>query len=149
MNKFLKMGAEQALKSSENKEGGPFGAVIVDKDNNIVACSNNRVLVDNDPTAHAEVTAIREACKNLATYDLTGCKIYSTCEPCPMCLSAIVWANIREVYYASTRIDAEKVGFRDKDIYDYFEKHTDLIKKIQIDDDTCKELMETYQSTIY
>ena len=99
MNKYMKIAKENADKGIENKEGGPFGAVITDKEGNIISNGNNRVLKNNDPTAHAEVVAIREACKKLNTYDLSEYILYTSCEPCPMCFSAIIWANIKEVYY--------------------------------------------------
>lgn len=98
--------------------GGPFGAVIV-KDDIIVGVGNNHVLKNNDPTAHAEVMAIRDACKNLNTYNLTGCVLYTSCYPCPMCLSAIIWANIKTIYYGNTKEDAADIGFRDDFIYNY------------------------------
>lgn len=101
--------------------GGPFGAVIV-KDGKILAKSGNKVTVSNDPTAHAEVSAIRLACKKLKTFDLRGCVIYTSCEPCPMCLSAIYWARIDVIYYANTKADAAAVGFDDKFIYEEIEK---------------------------
>ena len=97
--------------------GGPFGAVIV-KDDRIVAGAANSVTLDNDPTAHAEVNAIRQACKKLGTFDLKGCVIYTSCEPCPMCLGAIYWAGIDRIYYANTRDDAAAVDFADGFIYD-------------------------------
>jgi len=97
--------------------GGPFGAVIV-KDGKLIARSANKVTQLNDPTAHAEVSAIRKACKKLNTFDLTGCVIYTSCEPCPMCLGAIYWARISLVYYANTKRDAADIGFDDQFIYD-------------------------------
>lgn len=105
--------------SSRNVDngGGPFGAVIV-KDGHIVACGVNRVTADNDPTAHAEVNAIRAAAKQLGTFDLSGCDIYTSCEPCPMCLSAIYWAHIDRIYYANTKYDAKAIDFDDSFIYD-------------------------------
>lgn len=148
MNNYIKMSVGQALRGIKNNEGGPFGAVIV-KDNKVISCCNNRVLIDNDPTAHAEIVAIRDACKRLNTYDLSNCIIYSSCEPCPMCLSAIIWSNIKEIYYGSSRKDANDIGFRDKKIYDYFENHTDIIKEKQIKDDCCDELFRSYENTIY
>ncbi|MBR5384460.1 MAG: nucleoside deaminase [Bacteroidales bacterium] len=96
--------------------GGPFGAVIV-KDGEVLASTSNSVTIDNDPTAHAEVNCIRMACKALGTFDLSGCVIYSSCEPCPMCLGAIYWAHIDRIYYAGDRKDAAKVGFDDDFIY--------------------------------
>jgi guanine deaminase len=100
-----------------NNEGGPFGCIIV-KDDQIVGRGNNKVLSTNDPTAHAEVTAIRDACKNLGTFQLEDCEIYTSCEPCPMCLGAIYWARPKIVYYANNRNDAADIGFDDSMIYD-------------------------------
>lgn len=100
-----------------NHGGGPFAAVVV-KDGKIVAATGNSVTADNDPTAHAEVNAIRQACKKLNTFDLSGCDIYASCEPCPMCLSAIYWAHIDHIYYAATRKDAASIGFDDNMIYE-------------------------------
>jgi len=97
--------------------GGPFAAVIV-KGDEIVAATGNSVTIDNDPTAHAEVNAIRQACKKLETYDLSGCDIYASCEPCPMCLAAIYWAHLDHLYYAATRKDAASIGFDDNMIYE-------------------------------
>ena len=97
--------------------GGPFGAVIV-RDGKVIAKSANKVTVSNDPTAHAEVSAIRKACKKLGTFDLTGCVIYTSCEPCPMCLGAIYWSRISLIYYANTKRDAADIGFNDQFIYD-------------------------------
>ncbi len=100
--------------------GGPFGAVIV-KNGEIISTATNSVTNDNDPTAHAEVNAIRKACKNLNTFNLAGCTIYTSCEPCPMCLSAIYWAHIEKVYYGNSKIDAGSYGFDDSFIYDEIE----------------------------
>ena len=100
-----------------SRGGGPFGAIVA-KEGRIVAAAGNTVTVDNDPTAHAEVNAIRMACKTLGTFDLSGCDIYASCEPCPMCLAAIYWAHIDHIYYAATRQDAAEIGFDDKMIYD-------------------------------
>lgn len=96
--------------------GGPFGAVIV-KDGEIIAATSNRVTLDNDPTAHAEVNCIRMACKRLGTFDLSGCAIYTSCEPCPMCLGAIYWARIDRIFYGNNRQDAADIGFDDDFIY--------------------------------
>ncbi|HEY6915004.1 MAG TPA: nucleoside deaminase [Paludibacter sp.] len=100
--------------------GGPFGAVIV-KDGKVIATGVNKVTLSNDPTAHAEVTAIRKASKKLGTYDLTGCQIYTSCEPCPMCLGAVYWAHLDKMYYGNTKIDAKNIGFDDSFIYDEIE----------------------------
>jgi guanine deaminase len=112
---FIKRAIELAEKSIDTG-GGPFGAVIV-KEGHIIAEGCNRVTTHNDPTAHAEIQAIREACQKLNTYDLKGCEIYASCEPCPMCFSAIYWAHLDAVYYAATHEDAEKIGFDDAFIY--------------------------------
>lgn len=146
MNEFMEIAKECAEHGVSRNEGGPFGAVIVDKSGNIIVKGNNMVLANNDPTAHAEVTVIREACKKLGTYDLSGCTLYTSCEPCPMCLSAIIWANIKEVYYACTREDAGKIGFRDDIIYDYLEgKNKDLINLKKIDREKCIDLFDEYE----
>lgn len=117
MNKeFLQLAIDTALDNIKSNNGGPFGAVIV-KDGVLIAKSPNTVTSSNDPTAHAEINAIRLACKELKTFDLSGCEIYSSCEPCPMCLSAIYWARISKVYYAADRFDAQKAGFDDSFIY--------------------------------
>ncbi|MEO8819960.1 MAG: nucleoside deaminase [Ginsengibacter sp.] len=105
----------------ENGEGGPFGCVIV-RENEIVGRGNNKVLSTNDPTAHAEIIAIREACKNLQTHQLEDCEIFTSCEPCPMCLGAIYWARPKIIYYANTRKDAAEIGFDDSLIYDEINK---------------------------
>lgn len=153
MNKYMKIANDCAHYGANCGQGGPFGAVIVDKKGNIIAKGNNMVLANNDPTAHAEVIVIREACKKLGTYDLSRCTLYTSCEPCPMCLSAIIWANIKEVYYACTRDDAGKIGFRDDVIYDYLEgKNKELISLKQIDRDECIDLFNEYEEknkTIY
>ncbi|MBO7204668.1 MAG: nucleoside deaminase [Bacteroidales bacterium] len=115
-NYFMNRAIELAAENAGSVTGGPFGAVIV-KDGEIVAAQSNKVTVDIDPTAHAEVNAIREACKVLGTFDLSGCVLYSSCEPCPMCLSAAYWAHIDKIYYAADRYDAAKVGFDDEFIY--------------------------------
>ena len=101
--------------------GGPFGAVIVEN-GKIIATGVNRVTASNDPTAHAEVNAIRAACQQKANFKLTGCSIYTSCEPCPMCLAAIYWAGISHIYYGNTKQDAEEINFGDKFIYDEIER---------------------------
>jgi len=101
----------------DNNEGGPFGCVIV-KGEEIIGRGNNKVLCNNDPTAHAEITAIRDACKNLGTFQLDGCEIYTSCEPCPMCLGAIYWARLKIIYFANTREDAARIEFDDSMIYE-------------------------------
>ena len=121
MNEYMKIAKDLADSNLETNVGGPFGAVIV-KDGKIIGKGSNHVLENNDPTAHAEVMAIRDACKNINSYDLTGCTLYTSCYPCPMCLSAIIWSNIDKIYYGNTKEDAETIGFRDKFIYDIISK---------------------------
>src|SRR5690606_24369900 len=113
---FMLEAVNAALRGMNNNEGGPFGCVIV-KDGIIVGRGNNKVTSTNDPTAHAEVTAIRDACKNLDSFQLEGCEIYTSCEPCPMCLGAIYWARPDKVYFGSTQQDAANIGFDDEFIY--------------------------------
>lgn len=116
----MKKAIELSIKNMDNG-GGPFGAVIV-KNGKIIAESGNSVTIDNDPTAHAEVNAIRVASKKLDTFDLSGCDIYASCEPCPMCLGAIYWAKIDNLFFANNQNDADNIGFSDKFIYDEIEK---------------------------
>ena len=120
MNKYMKIAKDLADDNLKTNIGGPFGACIV-KDGKIIGKGSNHVLSNNDPTAHAEIMAIREACKNINTYDLSDCELYTSCYPCPMCLSAIIWANIKKIYYGNTRKDAANIGFRDDFIYDFIE----------------------------
>ena len=120
MNKFMSRAIELSIESVKNG-GGPVGSVIV-KDNNILAEGSNKVTFSNDPTAHAEIVAIRDACKKLNRFNLSGCDIYASCEPCPMCLSAIYWSHIDNIYYANTRDDAKKINFDDSMIYSEFSK---------------------------
>jgi guanine deaminase len=115
--KFMREAIKLSRSGMENNEGGPFGCVIV-KGDEIVGRGWNKVLVNNDPTAHAEITAIREACEHLGTFQLEGCEIYTSCEPCPMCMGAIYWARPDKVFYANTRADAARIGFDDSMIYE-------------------------------
>ena len=117
---FMRQAIRLANESVE-RGGGPFGAVIV-KDGEIVAGSSNSVTIDNDPTAHAEVNTIREACRKLRTFDLSGCTIYTSCEPCPMCLGAIYWARIGKIFYGNTRKDARDIQFADDFIYEELDR---------------------------
>ena len=118
---FMKRAIELSIKSV-NSGGGPFGCVII-KDDKIIAEGSNKVTSTNDPTAHGEIVAIRDACKELNNFSLNGCELYSNCEPCPMCLSAIYWARIEKIYYANTREDAKKIDFDDSFIYSEFQKN--------------------------
>ena len=122
-NKFMNRAIELSIESVNNG-GGPFGCVIVKK-NEIISEGSNKVTSTNDPTAHGEIVAIREACKKINNFNLNGCELYSNCEPCPMCLSAIYWSRIDKIYYANTREDAEKIDFDDSFIYSEFQKKID------------------------
>ena len=120
-NEFMKRAIVLSIESVDSG-GGPFGSVIV-KDNKIIAEGSNKVTSNNDPTAHGEIVAIREACRKLNNFSLKECELYSTCEPCPMCLSAIYWARIDKIYYANTREDAKKIDFDDSLIYSEINKN--------------------------
>ena len=133
MQEAIKEARKNGLENYQN--GGPFGAAIV-KDGEIISVAHNTVVGDKDATAHAEVNAIRKASQKLGTHDLSGCVLYASSEPCPMCLSAIIWANIKEVYYANTKEDSAEIGFRDDMIYNYIKgKEKDVIHLHQI----CRE----------
>ncbi len=138
MNKFMAEALKESLLGVDKKDGGPFGAIIVCK-GKIIARAHNMVYKTNDPTAHAEITAIRKATKKIKNKKLTDCELYTTCEPCPMCFAAIHWARIKKVYYSASRKDAAKIGFDDKEIYDILsgkEKEKQFTKK-QIDKNEC------------
>jgi tRNA(Arg) A34 adenosine deaminase TadA len=128
-NKFMQRAIDLSIESIDSG-GGPFGSVIA-KGEEIISEGMNRVTVNNDPTAHGEITAIRQACKKLNTFDLTGYELYTNCEPCPMCLSAIYWSHIDKVYYANTRDDAHKIDFLDPVIYTELQKSNEE-KKIRM-----------------
>ena len=118
MNTYMKIAKELSDDNLKTNVGGPFGACIV-KNGEIIGKGSNHVLKNNDPTAHAEIMAIRDACKNINSYDLRDCELYTSCYPCPMCLSAIIWSNIKHVYYGNSKEDAANIGFRDDFIYNY------------------------------
>lgn len=148
MNKYMQMADEMAMQNVLTNHGGPFGAVIV-KDGVDVGIGNNQVVKNNDPTAHAEVMAIRNACETLGTFDLTGCTLYTSCYPCPMCFSAIIWANITTVYYGNTKEDAADIGFRDEMIYKALENpENGPLSLIPMDrDETIKAFMAFKEKT--
>lgn len=140
----IKESIEMARKIMNLGYGGPFGAAII-KDRHCIAVASNSVLIDNDPTAHAEINAIRKACSILETYDLSGCELYATGYPCPMCMSAIIWANITKVYYSCTPSEAEKIGFRDDYIYRFLRSEdTSVISLEQIGHEEAIKLFEEY-----
>lgn len=146
MNKFMQKAKNNAQEGISKKEGGPFGAIIVDKEGSIISNGNNKVIKNTDPTAHAEIIAIREACKKLKTYDLSEYILYTSCEPCPMCISAIIWSNIKKVYYGCTRKDAGEIGFRDDSIYEYLKgENKALIELKEIDRKECLESFKKYK----
>lgn len=148
-DKIMEIAYEEAKKGSSVGDGGPFGAVITDKDYHIISTAHNEVLKTNDPTNHAEIVAIRKACQVLGTHDLKDYIIYSSCEPCPMCLSAIIWSNIKTVYYAAKREDAAKSGFRDSLIYDFLAGKNNCLEKIKINNINCIKQLENYKGEIY
>lgn len=130
MNEYMKIAKELSEENLKTNEGGPFGACVV-KAGKIIGKGKNQVLKANDPTAHAEIMAIRDACKNINSYDLSDCELYTTCYPCPMCLSAIIWANIKKVYFGNTTDDAKKIGFRDEYIYDYIKNNNSNVLNLE------------------
>ena len=158
MNKYMKIAKELSEDNLKTNVGGPFGACVV-KDGKIIGKGSNHVLSNNDPTAHAEVMAIRDACKNINSYDLNGCELYTSCYPCPMCLSAIIWSNIKKVYYGNTKEDAANSGFRDDYIYNYIKSLTDntndnSVLKLECIDreeniETFNQFIEKSDKTIY
>lgn len=138
---FMAEAIKEAYDGITNKHGGPFGSVVV-KDGKIVGRGHNRVLFNNDPTCHGEVEAIRDACKNLGTYDLSGCELYTTAEPCPMCKGAILWSNIDHIYYGCTINDTDKIGFRDEIFYDNWTHYERLMTEFERT--SCLKLFDDY-----
>ena len=142
---YMVLAIEEALRGIKNQDGGPFGCCIV-KDGKIIALSHNKVILTHDPTSHAEIEAIRTASKNLGTHDLEGCVLYTTCEPCPMCLFAIMWAKIETVYFGCDRKDAANIGFRDEKFYSYLKDNIDINLK-QINRKECLDLFQQYKDS--
>ena len=144
MNKYMKKANDLAKYSMDNNKGGCFGSIIV-KDGIIVGQGYNTVTSDNDPTCHGEVNAIRNACKNLNTFDLSGCELYTSAYPCPMCLGAIMWSNIKLVYYGATAQDTENIGFRDDFMYNWINhKSEDVLKLIEMNRNECVEVQKMW-----
>lgn len=140
----MQIAVEEASKGINNYDGGPFGAVIV-KDGEVIATGHNMVVANNDPTAHGEMVAIRNACKKLKTFDLTGCEIYTTGYPCPMCFCAILWSNIGKVYYGCNTTDTEIIGFRDKEFEDSIpERKVNMCH--ELDREACLKLYQEYNN---
>ena len=146
MNHFMDLALAEGFLGARNGAGGPFGAVIV-KDDEVIARAHNMVLSTQDPTQHAEIAAIRAACKTLGRFDLSDCVIYSTCKPCPMCLGAIFWAKIPELYFGCTDDDASDIGFDDKFIYDAIKGNFFNMERLSvknIDRNHCLKLFEEW-----
>lgn len=141
----MKVAIDEARKGILAGDGGPFGSVIV-KDGVIIGKGHNHVVSRNDPTCHGEIDAIRDACKNINSFDLSGADIYTTGEPCPMCLGAILWANINKIYYGCSIKENDSIGFRDEIFYKNLSISTKKMKEriIQIDHEECKELFKEY-----
>lgn len=147
MNKFMEVANTEAVNGFTKEDGGPFGAVIV-KNDEVIAIAHNEVLKTNDPTAHAEVTAIRRASAVLQNFDLSGCELYTSCEPCPMCLAAIYWARISKVYYGCNRHDVANIGFDDNAIYEYIkfpEKYQADLELIPLNREQCLESFKAWE----
>ena len=144
MNKYMKRAHQLAKYSIDNNKGGCFGSVIV-KDGVIVGEGYNTVTSDNDPTRHGEINAIKNTCKNMSTFDLSGCELYTSAYPCPMCLGAIMWANIKTVYYGATAQDTGNIGFRDDFMYEWLNnKNEDSLRLIEMDRKECVEVQKMW-----
>ena len=144
MNKYMKRANELAKYSMDNNKGGCFGSVIV-KDGVIVGEGYNTVTSDNDPTRHGEINAIKNTCKNMSTFDLSGCELYTSAYPCPMCLGAIMWANIKTVYYGATAQETGNIGFRDDFMYQWLNnKNEDSLRLIELDRKECVEVQKMW-----
>ena len=143
---FMQMAIKEAQNGIRKGHGGPFGAVIV-KNGIVIGKGHNQVIKNNDPTCHGEIMAIHKACKTIESFDLTGCELYTTGEPCPMCLAAILWANISKVYYGCTIEDTAKIGFRDSIFYQ-FQKDEEAKSKFSkmLDREACLKLYDEYMS---
>jgi len=146
MNEFLKIALEEARAGIDENDGGPFGAVVV-RDGVVISRAHNEVLKRNDPTAHAEILAIRQASSVLGRFDLSTCEIYSTSQPCPMCFAAIFWARIRRLVYGTTREDVAEIGFDDSLIYDVIrgEAEAEEMEMVNVDRDRCIQVLEEWE----
>ncbi len=144
---LMEKAIERARKTMNENIGGPFGALIIDKHGEILAVASNSVLKDHDPTAHAEMNAIREATKKINSHDLSGCTLYTTAYPCPMCLGAIIWSNIKKVYYGCTEEDSDSIGFIDEFIYKFIEEKRQNIEILDLEEkerESCLKLFKEY-----
>lgn len=145
MGSFMQEAIKEAYEGIENGHGGPFGTVIV-RDGQIVGRGHNRVLLNQDPTCHGEMEAIRDACKNLGSHDLSGCDLYTTAAPCPMCKGAILWSNIQNVYYGCTVEDTDEIGFRDDIFYKKWNEGSSNYGS-EVERTECKRLFDDYQAS--
>jgi len=145
---LMQLAIDEARRTMNLDYGGPFGALIIDEKGKIISIASNTVLKDHDPTAHAEINAIRKATKILQTHDLSNCTLYTTAYPCPMCLGAIIWSNIKKVYYGCIESDADEIGFRDDFIYHFIENHRqdlNILDLKEIERETCLTLFKEYK----
>lgn len=140
---FMDEALKEAYNGINNNEGGPFGCVIV-KNGKIIGRGHNRVLLNKDPTCHGEMEAIRNACKNISSHDLSDCELYTTAEPCPMCLGGILWSNIKKVYYGCNINDTDKIGFRDENFYNNFQNRQSICE--EFDREKCLKLFDDYNN---
>lgn len=145
MSDFMREAINEAKKGIHRGEGGPFGSVVV-KEGRIVGRGHNMVVANNDPTAHGEISAIRDACNNLNTFSLEGCELYTTAEPCPMCLAAILWSRIDKVYYGCNVRDTADIGFDDSKFYNALKGDNDLCTLSELDRDECLKLFKEYMA---
>ncbi len=146
---YMDLAIEEARKTMNQNIGGPFGALIIDSNGKILSVASNTVLGDHDPTAHAEINAIRKATQTINSHDLSGCTLYTTAYPCPMCLGAIIWSNIKKVYYGCIESDADDIGFRDDFIYKFIEngrKDLEILDLEETERQTCLRLFKEYQN---
>ncbi len=140
---YMREALNEAYEGIEKKHGGHFGAVVV-RDGKIIGRGHNRVLLKKDPTCHGEMEAIRDACEKEGNHDLSGCELYTTAEPCPMCLGAILWSNISKVYYGCNVNDTDKIGFRDDKFYDFFNGKKDILSLEENNREECRKLFDEY-----
>lgn len=145
MNKFMEIAIEEAKEGIKNNHGGPFGSCIV-KDGKVISVGHNCVVLNNDPTCHGEIDAIRKAGEKLGTFDLKGCEIYTTGQPCPMCACACLWANIGKVYYGCNQKDIDDIGFRDDELYKSFKFISPKNFMQELDRAECLKLFKMYNS---
>jgi len=144
----MNLAINEARKTMNEDIGGPFGALVIDQNGKILSIASNTVLGDHDPTAHAEMNAIRKATKAINSHDLSGCTLYTTAYPCPMCLGAIIWSNIKKVYYGCIESDADEIGFRDDYIYKFIEngrKNLNILDLEERERNTCLTLFKEYK----